>query len=295
MPRLAFLAACLLFGSHALAQAPRIIDTHVHLENPGPSRNFAGAVESAIGRMDRFGIERILLSPPPMLSNNRFTFDVADMRSAIKAYPGRVWMIGGGGTLNALLQDTRPDRVDEGMRRRFRSQAEELLAAGAIGFGEIAIHHLSIRQMGPNHPYESIPADHPLLLLLADVAAERGVPLDLHFDLVPVDMPMPERPIFNPGKHPAELRENMSGFERLLSHNRKANVLWAHAGTEPLGMRVPQIQRELLSRHPNLHMSLRMNTGGPMPFLALDEAYRIKPDWLQLLKDFPDRFVIGTD
>jgi len=58
-------------------------------------------------------------------------------------------------------------RITERVRRQFEDLANEILRAGAAGFGEISIHHLAHM---PAHPYESVPADHPLFLLLADIA-----------------------------------------------------------------------------------------------------------------------------
>jgi predicted TIM-barrel fold metal-dependent hydrolase len=148
--------------------------------------------------------------------------------------------------------------------------------------------------MGPNHPYESVPADHPLLLALADIAAEKLRPIDLHIDLAPSDMPLPSRPAFN-ATNPPMLKANMAGFERLLDHNAATKIIWAHAGTDPLGTRNPTIERQLLQRHANLYMSLRLGRSGPTPDFALDETDNLKPTWLALIRDFPGRFVLGSD
>ena len=54
------------------------------------------------------------------------------------------------------------------------------------------------------------------------------------------------------------------------------------------------LSRTMLRKHPNLFMSLRM--GGGVPYnRVLDERGGIKPEWLGLFRDFPDRFVIGSD
>lgn len=113
-------------------------------------------------------------------------------------------------------------------------------------------------------------------------------------DLVPEDMNLPDRPAFNP-TNPALLKANMAPFERLLAHNRGARIVWAHAGTDPLGTRTPQIQRDLLLRNANLFMSLRLGGAAPAPVVALAPDKSLKPFWLALLRDFPDRFVVGTD
>ena len=55
------------------------------------------------------------------------------------------------------------------------------------------------------------------------------------------------------------------------------------------------IRRRLLQAHPNLYMEIKIDPLelGKNPPLAADG--QIKPEWLKLFTDFPDRFVIGTD
>jgi predicted TIM-barrel fold metal-dependent hydrolase len=94
-------------------------------------------------------------------------------------------------------------------------------------------------------------------------------------------------------RDPASLRENIAGLERLLTHNRDARIVWAHAGWDNTGERTPPLMRALLERHPNLYMSLKIVPwahGSP-----LDQTDTIRPGWLALLRDFPERFVIGSD
>lgn len=305
-----FLALALaVIPAWAFSDVPPIIDTHTHLENTGgffkkpavgafgvaaPGQNFHKEVEAAIRRMDRYGIRRIVLLPPPMGAGAKNIYEIDEIRFAAEQYPDRISLGGGGGSLNGMIQSTPADGVTDEMKQQFRAKAEKIAAAGAVVFGEVAAHHLSLRRMGPNHAYEYVPPDHPLLLLLADIAAEKGIPIDLHLDLVPNDMDLPDRPIFNPTT-PSHLKANLAGFERLLDHNKKAKIIWAHAGTDPLGTRQPQIQRDLLTRHPNLYMSIRLGVGAPPPFIALDQNLNLKPQWLALFRDFPDRFVLGSD
>ncbi len=278
-----------------LAQLPVIIDTHGHIENGGRrGTDFRSSLEAALGRMDQSGIRRIIIMPPPMATGTPGAYEIESYGFAKQAYAGRILLGGGGGSLNAMIQTSAPDTVTDDVKKAFRTRAEQIAAAGAVVFGEIALHHLSLRPMGPRHPYEWTPPDHPLLMLLADIAAEKNIPMDLHLDLVPEDMNLPDRPVFNQ-TNPAVLKANMAAFERLLAHNRGARIVWAHSGTDPLGTRTPQIQREMLSRNPNLFMSLRLGATAPPPFIALDPGKKLKPFWLALLRDFPDRFVIGTD
>jgi hypothetical protein len=272
-----------------------IVDTHAHLEHLGGIAQFGAALDAALEEMDRLGVRASLLMPPPQAKDNRFFYDIEELKFAAQRYPDRFLLAGGGGTLNPTILRTPPESVDEPAKQRFREQAERVLAQGAVAFGEITAHHLSLPAMGPMHGYSVAPADHPLLLLLADIAAERDVPIDLHFDAVPEPMPVPA-PLSLNSKNPRTLDANLDAFERLLAHNRKAKIVWAHAGSDPLRTRTPALCRELLMRHPNLYMSLRGGGRGvPHPSFALDEDGRLKPAWAKLIADFPDRFVLGSD
>jgi hypothetical protein len=279
----------------SFAEPPPIVDTHAHIANGGGRRgtDFHSALDTAIRVMDRAGIQRAIVMPPPM-ATDRSTYDIESYRFAGEAYKGRILPGGGGGTLNGMIHAAPPDAVSDEQKNAFRARALEIAAAGAVVFGEIGLHHLSLRNMGPQHPYESTPPDHPLMLLLADIGAEKNIPIDVHVDLVPEDMSLPDRPIFN-SSNPRTLKANLAGFERLLAHNRGARIVWAHAGSDRLGTRTLELQRALLARHPNLFMSLRLGAAAPPPFIALDPEKKLKGTWLALLKEFPDRFVVGTD
>lgn len=288
---LTFLVA--LSPQFAGAQSLPIIDTHAHLDQNGPAGQFSAAFETMLGEMKRNGISHTILMGPPQPPGFRFPYDIERLQFGPGKEPGKVSLAGGGGILNPMIHDIDPASVDDQAKRRFRAKAEELLASGIVAFGEIAVHHVSHARMGDRHPYESVAADHPLLLLLADIAAEKGIPVDLHFDLVPQDMSLPPGG-FNPAT-PQQLKANLPAFERLLAYNRKARMIWAHAGTDPLRTRTPAILRELLQRHPNLFMSLRVGRGGPHPSFVMEENKKLKPEWRQLLVDFADRFMIGSD
>jgi len=277
-----------------------LIDTHAHVNFASKSRgasvmDFPASVGGALQRMDQFGFKRTVLMPQPSPpeANNKWEAEKLDF--AIKQYPDRISRGGGGGTLNPMIQAIAPEDVDDAVRAKFRELAKAVLASHPVVLGEVTAHHLSMKAMGPQHGYESVPADHPLLLLLADIAAENDIPIDLHLDPVPEDMARPALPIFN-DKTPLNLKTNMAGFERLLAHNRKAIFIWAHAGTDPMRVRTVELQRQLLQRHPNLMMSLRLaHLGGGTPTVALGPQGNFKPMWLPLLQEFRDRFVLGSD
>ncbi|MBI2999914.1 MAG: amidohydrolase family protein [Deltaproteobacteria bacterium] len=268
------------------------IDVHAHLVGGrGGAQDYGGAVEAALQVMDQAGIDKMVLMPPPQVHDIPAVHDYDSFLSDVKRHPTRFTFLGGGGSLNVMLQgagkDTSPS---ERLKVRFEENAVEILGQGAAGFGEITAHHLSHL---PGHPYESVAADHPLLTLLADIAARSNVVIDFHFDIVASDMNTPGWLASPP--NPSLLRANLAAFERLLQHNRNAKIVWAHAGSDMLGHWTTDLSRRLLERHPNLYMSMRMAPGRAPQNHPLTRGGEIRPDWLRLLRDFPDRFVIGGD
>ena len=115
--------------------------------------------------------------------------------------------------------------------------------------------------------------------------------IDIHMEAVPEDMPMP---LARLGPSPAELHANIAAFERLLDHNREAKVVWAHAGWDLTGERRVPLMRSLLDRHPNLYMSIKIDSAG-FPGIKPMGQGGVRPGWLAMLRTFPDRFVIGSD
>lgn len=149
--------------------------------------------------------------------------------------------------------------------------------------------------MNPRHPYESAPPDHPLFLLLADIAARYDVPMDIHMEAVPREMPMPQIERLSSPRNPDVLRPNIAAFERLLAYNRKAKIIWAHAGWCNTGRRTTALMDELLGRHPNLYMSIKIGRDSFPENRPLNRYREIKPEWLNLLRRYPDRFLMGSD
>lgn len=274
------------------------VDVHVHpVGGRTGSADYEGAVEAMAKIMDEAGIGKMVILPPPQVFGTPPPFDYDDFSGALKKYSGRFAFLGGGGTLNSMIHRAgTAAAAGDDLKQRFEKQANEILRQGAAGFGEMAAHHLSFMR---DHPYESVPADHPLFLLLADIAARYDAVIDLHFDPVTEDIPLPTDDTPRPGKltsppNPKILQANIAPFERLLAHNRKAKIVWAHAGSDPIGHWTVDLSRRLLQSHPNLYMSLRMG-GGAAQNLVFDSGGGIKPVWMDLFRDFAGRFVIGND
>jgi hypothetical protein len=274
----------------------QIIDAHTHLQPRGPHHpwnDYAGAADSALGEMDGHGVTRTIIMPPPMSPDAREPYDFEDFAPSLRKHPNRFSYLGGGGTLNPMFDDAvRTGAADAGVQRHFEARAREILAGGAAGFGEMACEHFSF---GPRHPYESAPPDHPLMLRLAGIAAEAGVPIDVHMEAVRADMPMPARILERSSNNPPTLRANLDRFRALLASNRKASIIWAHAGWDNTGDRTVALCDELMSANPNLYMSLKVGHGGLRSNALMNDDGVAKPGWIALVGKFADRFLIGSD
>ncbi|MEW6376300.1 MAG: amidohydrolase family protein [Thermodesulfobacteriota bacterium] len=275
------------------------IDTHNHLFGRFSTRlggeeiDYEGAAKVAMAAMKQSGIKKMFIMPPPFSPGHRGQYTFDDLIGVVKKFPDRFAFLGGGGTLNVMIhQAVQDETLKRGIESRFKRTAVEILSRGAIGFGELTAEHLSLRY---DHPYESAPPDHPLFLLLSDIAARHGVPIDIHMEAVPKDMPLPKIRRLESPHNPKVLHSNIAAFERLLAHNRNAKVIWAHAGWCNTGHRTPELCAELLGRHSNLYMSFKIRPDSMAQTRPLAEDLRIKPDWLNLIRTYPDRFVIGSD
>lgn len=257
------------------------VDAHAHYDD----RDVAASVRAALAALPQQNATAIFLLTPPDTFDHPGHFDADAMLAAAKPHRGKLVVVGGGGTLNAVIQRTPPNGVTAEVRGTFQDRAEELLRLGAAGFGEITAEHFA-----GGTPYQSAPADHPLLVLLAQIAARHGVPIVLHMEAVPADMPLPAR-LESPPNAP-RLRENISAFERLLGAG--ANVIWAHAGADGTGFRTPDLCRRLLKAHANLFMELKVDPKNP-GLNPLVRDGKVVPEWLRLFREFPDRFIIGSD
>ncbi len=109
-----------------------------------------------------------------------------------------------------------------------------------------------------NNADSDFSADSPLMRRLWSLSARYRVPVNVHMD-------------------PYE--ERVAEMERLLASDRRGTWVWAHAGGA-----WPGLLRPLLRAHPNLYADLSRR------HFDMDD-----PEWKVLLKEFSDRFVLGTD
>ncbi len=243
--------------------------------------------------MSRFGVQMSLVMPPP--GPVELPSELSDLARAAGGAPDRLAMLAGGESLNAMVQQAiKAGSAGPDLQRRFEQTASAIVQTGAVGFGEMTALHISFT---PDHPYEAAPPDHLLFLLLADIAARNNVPVDFHMDAVVQDMPTPIRFTRSSTQNPRTLAANVAAFERLLSHNRNARIVWAHVGWDNTGEMTVSLLRRLLAAHPNLYLQIKIDNP-PTQFSqnrVLDQNGTLRSEWLDLMRAFPDRFVLGTD
>jgi len=297
----------------------RFIDTHMHLHpvgldkahgNQGGGQGgvsgaarldeataLATAAENLIARMDELRLSTALIVVIPSSRRGREQ-SYRLLRDTVRAHPDRLRLMAGGSLLQEMLLKTDPGAVTETIKRRFTETAERLLSEGATGFGEMMAYHLC---MNPKHKFEAAAPDHPLFLLLSDIAADNDVPIDLHMEAIENQAPVPENLLRRCDKNPDQLLPTIPGLEQLLRHNRKARIVWQHIGWDNTGQMTPALMHRLLKAHANLYLSMRVTEqlqtrdGRAFPNRIVDTRRRLKPEWLDLMKAFPDRIMLGAD
>lgn len=145
---------------------------------------------------------------------------------------------------------------------------DSLLATGGFfGIGEISVTHFPSN----GFPEADFNPNGPVTRALFDVAKRYDVPINLHIEVT-------------------RSRE----FEELLQDYPGVSVIWAHAGYVPYFL-----ARRFLERHANLTLELSARTWRRHPrspdYTILRNGSELWPEWLQLIEEMPDRFLVGTD
>ncbi|MDM4767856.1 amidohydrolase family protein [Pelomonas sp. SE-A7] len=116
------------------------------------------------------------------------------------------------------------------------------------------------RGIGEFHLYDSANADGPVARSLMKLSAERGLWVLAHVDDPAID--------------------------KLMAHAPQARLIWAHTGIG--GTPVARV-RELLKRYPALMGELSYRPGLTVA------AGQLSTEWRELLIEYSDRFLIGSD
>ncbi len=283
------LALLALPGMQAQAENLPWIDVHFHftMDDASTTQELA---EKSLAFMQAENIRTLVVSsqPKPRPTGS----DFLEVMQALAPYGKRFAVLGGGNSVNSVMHLLYEKETGAEGLERFRALVAKTATSGVKGFGEIALHHISLNDQ---HAYELIPADDALVRIIVDAAAEHDLVLDIHFDAVLAAMARPEQ--LKSPNNPATFEPNFEAFERLLAYNRKAKIVWAHAGgNDPLGNFRPALAQQMLEKHPNLYMSLRPSAGGSGgrgP--RAQQAGPISAEWMAVVEKYADRFVIGSD
>ena len=280
------------------------LDTHIHLTafyqgGSGVTSDFPAAAANAVSGMDLVGVTKAFLMPTPFSPgavNSPVGYDYSVLAGLVEQMPDRFEFLGGGFLLNPMMHQIPAGQATQAQLAEFAGHAEAIAQSGAAGFGEITALHLSIF---PGHPYLEIPPDHEFMLLLADIAAANDMPVDLHMEPVTEDTLLgSEWQPPNP-QPPDVVNENVTAFKALLDYNPNTRWVWTHAGTDHLGNMTVSLIRALLGAHDNLYIAIKVTPGAGGNIVEsnrpVDLNGVLRPEWLQLITDFSDRVMLGSD
>jgi predicted TIM-barrel fold metal-dependent hydrolase len=267
------------------------VDVHFHwtMDDASSTQELA---DKSLALMQAENIRTLVVSSQPRPGQAGSNF--LEVQKLLEPHGKRFAVLAGGNSLNPLMHQIHEGKVTPDAAEKFRALAERSATSGVRGFGEIALHHISLNDQ---HAYEAIPADDELVKILVDVVAKHDLVIDVHFDPVLASMAKPAR-LTSPN-NPAEFEPNFEAFERMLAYNRQAKIVWAHAGgVDMLGNYTPQLVAGLLAKHPNLYFSLRPMGRDPGVMLQMGggpKGKRLNPEWVAVVEKHPDRFVMGSD
>jgi predicted TIM-barrel fold metal-dependent hydrolase len=147
-------------------------------------------------------------------------------------------------------------------------QLDRLLATGQFkGIGEINVTHFP----SPGFPETDFNPAGAMTKGILQLARKHRVPVMLHVEWT-----------------------RMSELSVLLAEFHDVPVIWAHGGYTPLF-----IARRMLQRHPNLYYELSARTWPRHPrspdYTILRDGVNVWPEWLELIEQQPQRFLVGTD
>ncbi len=188
------------------------------------------------------------------------------------SYPNRFIPFAGQGEIvfQTLLDKERVWALDSPGIIAYLSQLEIALRFRRYkGIGLLYLNNLDSHPIG--FPAMRYPVDSPLMYRLWSYSVTYGVPLSVHMEAT---------------------AQSVAEMERLLEANQKGTLIWAHTGY----FAEPPLLRRLFNGHANLFCDLSWRDERKLLIsLPISERGRLRLSWKDLLEEFPDRFVIGTD
>lgn len=206
--------------------------------------------------MDRWGASHAVVFWGGRSSND-------SVREAAQRHPGRLIPFA---SISPERTTYRPawERDDPALLQ----DLDAMLSSGAFrGIGEISAAHFPSAGFGET----DFSPTGPMMTGILELARKHKVPVLLHVETT-----------------------RMGELGTLLERFRDVDVIWAHGGYTPLFL-----ARRMLQRHPNLYYELSARTWPRHPrspdYTILRDGERVWPEWLQLIEEMPQRFLVGTD
>jgi predicted TIM-barrel fold metal-dependent hydrolase len=213
-----------------------LIDAHSHVPN-------ATAIDAYVAAMTRHDIRKVVLLGVGGVQKD----DPVLIASAARRHPDRVV---------AAIPVPDPTRED----------AAVALEAASARTSARAVGEVHLRQVG-RRTINRDPGS-PAFGRLLDVAAARGLPVVIHFELTDAAA---------------------AALDRTLAAHPKTRVVLAHGGEGP-----PVRLEWLLDRNANLMVDLSGMHFQRKPALATEDG-PLDPGWKALIEKRPDRFLVGLD
>jgi len=189
--------------------------------------------------------------------------DNASILEALRRHPGRFIAFA---SISPERTAYRPlwEREDTALLE----QLDALLATGAYaGIGEISAVHFPASGFGET---DFAPTGSMMRGIFA-LARKHRVPVMVHVEVT-----------------------RLEALSQLLAEFADVPVIWAHGGYTPL-----YLARRMLARHPNLYYELSARTWPLHPrspdYTILRDGVNVWPEWLALIEEQPQRFLVGTD
>ncbi len=168
----------------------------------------------------------------------------------------------------------------------FVTSAEAQLLTGKFdGIGETNLRYWSAPTTVVAAPSIYVPPDAPLWLALVDLSAQYHVPISFHFT--------PDDPVAN------------AAFERMLSHNKNATLIWAHLGFTGAMPLDSATLNDFLLRYPNLYFdtggiqTMQNPLAGPNSnwerLANQSDNGRLNAGWKQFFETWNSRILFGSD
>jgi hypothetical protein len=238
-------------------EALPIIDVHFHAEAGWPMDQLGPFLEA-------LGV--VLAAGGPRRVSDQVGLDFA------RQLPGRYLPFAVGPVNDLLCNDEAGWNLETDDLRDYLASLEPALQSGTFrAIGELWAR--LVRFMGAGAVPCTYPADSPAMQALWSLSARQGVPLMVHMEGDP---------------------EAIEEMERLLASDRSGTWVWYHCG---FFVDTPLL-RELLVRHPNLYCDLSFRVSirrTAPPTITIDTDGALRPEWKELIEDFSDRFMVGTD